>query len=736
MRKILLQSTFLVLTAGGLGIWPAAAQTAPATTVTTNPVAPTEVALGDDAASPTLVRTVTVAEKLDDARSEIETNLGATRYNFSPKALKNIPGNGGAPFNQVLMQAPGVAQDSYGQIHVRGDHDEVQYRINGVELPEGLSVFGQVLETRFAHSMSLITGALPAEYGFLQAGVVDIQAKSGATDPGGEISMEGGSRGYLQPSFSYGGVAGNTDYFFTGDLLRNPVGIENPTGSFSPIHDTSDQYHFLGNISTILNPTTRVSLIVGISNEEFQIPNNPGQTPIYSVDGISNFNSADLNEYQREITDFGILSLQKQFNDNVNEQISLYTRYSSLNYTPDPIGDLMFTGIAQTADRSILSNGVQSDGSWRINNAHTLRFGFQVEMDQLNVSTASAVLPVDADGMQTSETPETIYQGQQKTGTLYGLYVQDEWRILPRVTINYGARFDGVNEYTSGTQLSPRVNVVWNATNTTTLHIGYARYFTPPPFELVGGEQVATFNGTSGAAPGTGDNTVKPERDNYYDVGVQQMLSPYLQVGVDAYFKTATDLIDEGQFGAPVILTAFNYAQGQDSGVEFTGSYDRGPWSIYGNLAVSRAIGKDIETAQFNFDPATLAFSQNHWIHLDHDQLVTGSGGVAYTLNAKTRNPTLFTADLVYGSGLRSDLGSPGELGYIPNGAEVPGYYTVNGSIVQQLNFAGWHGASVRLDVYNLFDRTYELRTGAGVGVFAPQFGLRRTVLAGFSQRF
>ena len=133
----------------------------------------------------------------------------------------------------MLLQAPGVAQDSYGQIHVRGDHDEVQYRLNGVELPEGLSVFGQVLETRFAHSMSLLTGALPAEYGFLQAGVVDIQTNSGTNDPGGEVSMEGGSRGYLEPSFSYGGVTGNTDYFFTGDLLRNPVGIENPTGSSS-----------------------------------------------------------------------------------------------------------------------------------------------------------------------------------------------------------------------------------------------------------------------------------------------------------------------------------------------------------------------------------------------------------------------------------------------------------------------------------------------------------------------
>jgi outer membrane receptor protein involved in Fe transport len=729
MRKTLLQSTFYVLTSTGLASGAALAQTVPPSG---NPAG---VNPGGGTLNLTLPDVTVVAQQLDQARSRIEPSLGASEYNLSHKAIETIPQADDAPLNDVLLQAPGVAQDSFGQIHVRGDHDEVQYRLDGVELPEGLSVFGQTLETGFAHSMSLVTGALPAQYGFLQAGMVDIQTKSGETDPGGEISMEGGSRGYLEPTFSYGGTSGRLSYYYTGDYLKNPVGIENPTGSLDALHDVSTQYHDLAHLSYILDPTTRVSLIAGISNEEFQIPNNPNQTPALGldVDGIKNFNSSDLNEYQREITDFGILSLQKHY-DTIDLQISAYTRFSSLNYTPDPIGDLLYNGIAQTAQRSIWSNGIQSDGSWRVNATHTLRAGFQFETDATNVSTASSVLPVNAQGVQTSDQPFTIYQGSQKTGTLYGLYLQDEWKILPRVTINYGARFDGVNEYTSATQLSPRVNIVWDATDTTTLHAGYSRYFTPPPFELVGPSSVAAFANTTGAAPSTQDATVKPERDNYYDVGITQILSPGLQVGLDAYYKQATDLIDEGQFGAPVILTAFNYAQAEDHGVELTASYDRGPWSVYGNLAYSRAIGKGIDTAQFNFTPQVLAYSADHWIYLDHDQTVTGSGGVAYTVNRQTHNPTLLSADLVYGSGLRADEGTGADI--IPNGAEVPGYYTVNGSIVQQLNFGGWHGASVRLDVTNLLDRTYALREGGGVGVFAPQYGLRRTILVGVSQRF
>ena len=125
-----------------------------------------------------------IAQRLDAARQQIEPSLGATSYNFSPEALQAIPQGENAPLNQVLLQAPGVAQDSFGQIHLRGEHANVQYRLNGVELPEGLSVFGQVIAERFARSLTLITGALPAQYGFQTAGVVDIQTKTGTTNPG------------------------------------------------------------------------------------------------------------------------------------------------------------------------------------------------------------------------------------------------------------------------------------------------------------------------------------------------------------------------------------------------------------------------------------------------------------------------------------------------------------------------------------------------------------------------
>jgi len=671
-----------------------------------------------------------IAKRLDIARQQIQPSLGASTYQFNQPALETIPQGENAPMNQVLLQAPGVAQDSFGQIHLRGEHANMQFRINGVELPEGISVFGQALTSRFANSITLITGALPAQYGFQTAGVVDIQTKTGTSNPGYTLSMYGGSWNWLEPSFEYGGRAGPVDWYVTGDFLHNNRGIENPTSSFNAIHDTTDQFHGLAYVSGIIDPDTRISLILGGFTGQFQIPNNPGQTPSgLVVNGVSSFNSAALNENQREATQFAVLSLQKHAND-IDLQVSAFTRRSALYFSPDWLGDLLFNGIAQQASRTTWASGVQADGSWRINEQHTLRAGFLAQGEGTTAGTLSQVLPVDTTGAQTTDVPLTIGQNNYKAGGLYGIYVQDEWRILPKLTINFGARFDIVDEFTHESQASPRINVVWKPAETTTVHAGYSRYFAPPPFELLSTTALNSFLGTSAAPTVTQNDPVRAERSNYFDVGVSQVVIPGLTLGVDAYYKIAQNLIDEGQFGAPIILTAFNYAQGRVDGVEFTASYDRGPWSIYGNLAYSRAMGKNIVSAQFNFAPDELAFISQNFIHLDHDQTWSGSAGAAYTLNMDTNHPTRFSVDALVQSGLRASTDT------IPNGRALPTYGVVNVSVVQKLDIGVERDTELRLDVLNIGDAVYQIRDGTGVGVGAPQFGLRRTILAGLTQRF
>ncbi len=287
-----------------------------------------------------------------------------------------------------------------------------------------------------------------------------------------------------------------------------------------------------------------------------------------------------------------------------------------------------------------------------------------------------------------------------------------------------------MDAFTQENQVGPRVNVVWKPTASTTLHAGYSRYFVPPPLEEVSAGSLSRLNATTAAPVTTINDRVGAERSNYFDVGISQVLAPGLTIGVDGYYKQATNLIDEGQFGAPIILAAFNYAQANVSGVEGSVTYEDGPWSAYGNVAYSRAVGKRINSSQFNFSQADLDYISANYIHLDHDQLITASAGVSYTLRSESSHATRFSVDGLLQSGLRATPGN------IPNGQSLPLYTVMNLSVVQKINLGLGRDTELRLDVLNAGDSVYQIRTGTGIGVGAPQFGLRRTVLAGLTQRF
>src|ERR1700734_2342878 len=139
-------------------------------------------------ATSSLEEITVTAQRLNEARAGIQTQTGASTYTIDADAVAATPGGDNTLLNQVVMQAPEVAQDSFGQFHIRGEHNGLQYRINGIILPEGISVFGQSLDPRLISSMSVITGALPAEYGLRTAGIIDITTKNGALAPGGSVT--------------------------------------------------------------------------------------------------------------------------------------------------------------------------------------------------------------------------------------------------------------------------------------------------------------------------------------------------------------------------------------------------------------------------------------------------------------------------------------------------------------------------------------------------------------------
>jgi outer membrane receptor protein involved in Fe transport len=248
---------------------------------------------------------------------------------------------------------------------------------------------------------------------------------------------------------------------------------------------------------------------------------------------------------------------------------------------------------------------------------------------------------------------------------------------------------------------------------------------------------------------------VLPERASVYDVGVTQVFShgcapaplpsgsftkapprvtagcEKLELGLDAYYKDARDLLDDGQFGAALVLSGFNYDKAFNEGVELSAKYTNGDFSAYGSVAWALQMGKNVVSNEFLIDNAVplatlggltrFQYIQNNYVFTDHTQIWTGSAGVSYLWWG-----TLFTGDMIFGSGLRN-----GDA----NTTHLPFYTQVNAGISHEFVGLTTMPFTLRFDVVNVFDSVYQIRDGSGIGVFAPQFGPRRGFFAGYSQK-
>ncbi len=663
--------------------------------------------------------------RLDQSRNALSPETGSTAYRFDQQAVARLPEGENTELSRVLIQAPGVSQDAYGQgqeqIHIHGENGGgIQYRINGIFLPEAVSSFGEIFSPRFARSVTLLTGVLPAQFGFRNEGIIDIQTRDGCTDGDGSAGFYGGQRGTLEPSFALAGCEGRLSYFVSGYYLQDDLGLQSPTPSPTPNHDRANQGQGFAYLSYFLGPQTRLSLISGTAVNYFQIPPEPGLTPQYQLEGVSDYPSAIVKDTESEQSYYSILSLEGAVGDRLNYQVAAFSRYYTLNYNPDPIGDLIYNGVASKIFHSGLINGLQEDTNYALDSKNSVRGGFYLSSETIEIDDHATVFPAE-NGTQTSTTPFEVVDDNNQVVWLLGFYLQDEWRPLDGLTINAGLRWDWMSAFVTQNQFSPRIGFEYEVGPGTTLHGGYARYFKVPPFESVDLETVSKFENTTNAPDvSNGNDKIPAERDDYFDLGIRRRLLAGLDAGLDGFFKFGHDQLDLAQLAGSEVFAPLSYRYSRAWGSDFSLTYRRDALSAYFNFSYAVLQATNITAGQFLADSADkLSYIGKHYVTLDDNQMLTASSGVGYRLAG-----FLLAFDGIWGSGYRRGFANSGEL---------PPALQINVGAMRSFR-APWIGkVEARVAIVNLFDHSYLIRNGTGIGVFSPQYGPRRAVFGGIT---
>ncbi len=646
------------------------------------------------------------------------SSTGANKYTVTARDIANLPQGENTNITDVLTQMPGVAIDQNQQIHIRNtEGPQFQYQINGVMVPIDINTnppFISMINPMFIKQMSLLDGILPSRYSYATGGVLNIETKNGCDQPGGSVSMYGGQRNTIQPSFQYGGCVGKFSYYLSGLYSQSNSAFSSATPAPDAIHDHTNQGQAFGFFSYDLNPTTRLSLITSMAASNNQLPNQANLVPQFKLDGVTNYPSANINSYLNFRDYLGIFALNGTPAPGLTYQLAYAAHYISQSFEPDNVGELLYQGVASTAFHSDLDNTLEGDLTYKVG-SHTLGAGFYLGEYGVEADDDSLVFKVDSAGDQEGPpfVPVRVINNANKINLLSGIYLEDTWQLTEKLRANVGVRWDRLSGFTYNNQIDPTVNLVYLLQPATTVHGGFARYMQVPSFQGISPGAPAAFAGTTGLA-GTGIVTPETEDDYEWDVGVVHQVMKRLTVSEDAFYEYTDHYLDTGQFGVVPIFAPFNYKHGYIWGTESAITYNTENLSIHASATIGRNMQKGVATGQFNFDPDELGYINRHYIVLDHQPLYGASGGIAYNWK-----PYAFSFDVLYSSGLRAGFA---DLESLP--------HVVQANLSGQRTFKVPHLGEVtdRVTLLNIFDRTNLIRPAEGIGIFQSAYGPRITV--------
>jgi len=547
--------------------------------------------------------------------------------------------------NLSLFMFPGATLSHDNFVHVRGNEVSLQEFINGVSFLENpQQQFSVGLTPESFETINMVSGSFTAEYGNRFGGIVDMTTRSGFDLKGrGSASVGVGSFKTNDAFMEYGGTIGKMGYYFSASGFTSDWYLNPPEPN--QLHDFGFGVRGSGQLDYRLARDS-LSLFVTGGGTNFELPN------------LAEDREEGRNSTRRLRSQTAIFNWQHTFSPQTLWSTSIYERTvdDRLVPTTDPVtlfGD---------GSRASLTAGIKSDflHSWR---NHMWKGGFDLARIRLRERFA-----FDArENPLPPQDPEAFTFQDSSVGGQASLYLQDHISLTANLTTDIGVRWDYFDLVNTLVQVSPRFAIAYHIPKSrSSLHFAYNRFFSPHPLEYV---LLANRFGTAAPEPGDRVGTVKPYRQHYFDLGLNQELHPKVTFEVNGFYHRGTTPFEYREISSTRLFLPINSARAISYGAEVAVAlkpleklglsgrvqyaYQRTFFS--GPISGGFTLGEDIQPGQ-KFLPAfdephsgtAAIFYRRRWHDFTAAWLVRYGSGTA-SQNGKARLPSHTTADFATG---------------------------------------------------------------------------------------
>ena len=467
--------------------------------------------------------------------------------------------------SNVFLQLPSAARGSNGQIHINGDHGDINYYLDGVPLPQALNrVIGSEVDPSDVGFLDVIEGAFPAKYGGKFGAVVNIATVSGTGSPGGSLETTLGSYGHDEVDLVQhdrfgrgGGITVAVRSSRLGWALDPPVRSDN--------HNSGSTSNAFVRVTMPTGAGDTINVDLSHAYQTFQIPPDTSNGTPPTTDDVETQNDSFLAlSYVHPIGTRGTLTFGPTM------------KVSAIQDFPDLSNDFAAaagdncSGADPTAPSSCLfaartNRSARDIGAFAsyglLSGRHSIETGATYDAETVT-KLYDILLQPDNYLNPGSTTPTSIVDNHPNVAHSSGAYVQDGWQMSQAYRLDYGLRYDEFtifsDDFRNGySQVSPRVKLTRLLSERASVYAYYGRLFTPFSFENVSPSVAAQINPGSGLA-----FDLLPARESLYEVGGAFPIGA-ARASWKVAHKSLVDVIDDAQVGATNIHQDINFGDGR-----------------------------------------------------------------------------------------------------------------------------------------------------------------------------